>query len=114
MAEEGIDPGDISALLNVDPIVHAPARLGVLTYLYVVERSDFVFLKNMTGLTWGNLSAHLSKLEEAGYVAIEKEFRGKKPYTMVRLTEQGRSAFQAYRHDMQRLLEPGPKGADES
>jgi DNA-binding MarR family transcriptional regulator len=113
MAEEGIDPGDISALLNVDPIVHAPARLGVLTYLYVVERSDFVFLKNMTGLTWGNLSAHLSKLEEAGYVAIEKEFRGKKPYTMVRLTEQGRSAFQAYRRDMQRLLEPDPRGADE-
>ena len=111
MAETEIDPEGFTALLNVDPIIHAPARLGVLTYLHVVERSDFVFLKNMTGLTWGNLSAHLTKLEEAGYVAIDKEFRGKKPYTMIRLTEEGRAAFEAYRHDMQRLLDPAdPKG----
>ena len=74
MAEPQIDPAGIGALLQLDPIIHAPARLSVLTYLSVVERSDFVFLKNMTGLTWGNLSTHLSKLEEAGYVEIEKQF----------------------------------------
>ncbi len=105
MAEREIDPADISALLNIDPIIHAPARLSVLTYLYVVDRSDFLFLKNMTGLTWGNLSTHLSKLEEAGYVVIDKQFRGKKPHTMIRLSDRGRAAFQAYRENMQRILD---------
>jgi DNA-binding MarR family transcriptional regulator len=109
MAEPQIDPAGIGALLQLDPIIHAPARLSVLTYLSVVERSDFVFLKNMTGLTWGNLSTHLSKLEEAGYVEIEKQFKGKKPQTMIRLTDRGRAAFQAYREDMQRVLDDLPQ-----
>lgn len=109
MAEQEIDPAGIGALLNVDPIIHAPARLSVLTYLYVVERSDFLFLKNMTGLTWGNLSTHLSKLEGADYVTIEKQFRGKKPYTMIRLTDRGRAAFQAYKENMQRVLDDLPE-----
>jgi DNA-binding MarR family transcriptional regulator len=109
MAKQEIDPAGISALLDIDPIVHAPARLSVLTYLYVVEGSDFVFLKNMTGLTWGNLSTHLSKLEEAGYVTIEKRFKGKKPHTMIRLTDQGRAAFQAYKEQMQRVLDDLPQ-----
>ena len=68
----------IRSLIDVDPAIHAPARLTVMTYLYVVESADFVFLKNMTGLTWGNLSTHLSKLETAGYVALHKTFQGKK------------------------------------
>ena len=109
MAEQGIDPAGISALLDIDPIIHAPARLSVLTYLYVVEGSDFLFLKNMTGLTWGNLSTHLSRLEEAGYVTIEKRFKGKKPYTMIRLTDRGRAAFQAYKENMQRVLDNLPE-----
>jgi len=95
-------------LVNIDPIIHAPARLMIMTYLYVVEWADFVFLINQTGLTWGNLSTHLSKLEEAGYVAIQKEFRGKKPNTMIRLTEQGRTAFQEYRRSMQQVLDDLP------
>jgi len=95
-------------LVNIDPIIHAPARLMIMTYLYVVEWADFVFLINQTGLTWGNLSTHLSKLEEAGYVAIQKEFRGKKPNTMIRLTEQGRTAFQEYRRNMQQVLDDLP------
>jgi DNA-binding MarR family transcriptional regulator len=99
-----IDEQGIGSLVNVDQLVHAPARLTVLTYLYVVESTDFVFLKNMTGLTWGNLSAHLSKLEEAGYVTIKKGFKGKKPHTMIRLTDRGRDAFREYRHGMQKLL----------
>jgi DNA-binding MarR family transcriptional regulator len=98
----------IRSLVDLDPVIHAPARLTVLIYLYVVASADFVFLKNMTGLTWGNLSTHLSKLEEAGYVTLEKGFRGKKPHTMVRLTEDGRTAFQAYKANVQQILDDLP------
>ena len=66
-------------LTEIDPIIHASARLMIMTYLYVVESVDYVFLMRMTGLSWGNLSTHISKLEDAGYIEIEKEFRGKKP-----------------------------------
>ena len=107
MAEERIDK-DLRALIDLDQVIHAPARLTVLTYLYVVESADFRFLKNVTGLTWGNLSSHLSKLEEAGYVAVEKEFRGKKPNTMLRLTDEGRTAFRAYKQSMQQVLDDLP------
>ena len=91
-------------LADIDQVIHASARLMVLTYLYVVDSADFVFLKNMTGLTWGNLSTHLSKLEEAGYVTIKKEFENKKPHTMVQLTGPGREAKQA----MQQFLDNLP------
>ena len=108
MTEPQIDPAGISSLVNIDQIIHAPARLTVLTYLYVVESVDFVFLKNMTGLTWGNLSTHLSKLEEADYVTIEKKFKGKKPHTMIRLTDKGRAAFREYKQNMQKVLDDLP------
>jgi DNA-binding MarR family transcriptional regulator len=107
VAEPQVQEG-IRSLVDVDPVIHAPARLTVLTYLYVVASADFVFLKNMTGLTWGNLSTHLSKLEDAGYVTLEKAFRGKKPHTMVRLTEDGRTAFRAYKANMQQILDDLP------
>jgi DNA-binding MarR family transcriptional regulator len=95
-------------LADIDQVIHAPARLMVLTYLYVVESADFTFLRNLTGLTWGNLSTHLSKLEEAGYVMIEKGYKGKKPQTMIRLTGQGREAFQAYKKRLLRVLDDLP------
>jgi DNA-binding MarR family transcriptional regulator len=76
----------------------------VLTYLYVVDSIDFVYLKRVTGLSWGNLSTHLSKLEEAGYVELEKTFQDKKPHTMICLTDQGRQAFQAYKDGLQEVL----------
>ncbi len=107
MAENHIDE-TLRALVDIDQVIHAPARLTVLTYLYVVESADFRFLKNVTGLTWGNLSSHVSKLEEAGYVAVEKEFRGKKPHTMLHLTDEGRAAFRAYKQSMQRVLDDLP------
>lgn len=91
-------------LADLDRLVHAPARLMVLSTLYVVESAEYLALMQLTGLTWGNLSTHLSKLEEAGYVALEKRFRGKKPYTMVRLTGDGRAAFTTYKEQMQRVL----------
>ena len=109
MAEQEPNPEDIDTLLTINPIIHAPARLSVLTYLYVVDKSDFVFLKNMTGLTWGNLSAHLSKLEDTDYVVIEKEFRGKRPHTMIRLTDRGRVAFRAYKESIGRILTDLPE-----
>lgn len=107
MAEEHIDKA-LRVLVDIDQVIHAPARLTVLTYLYVVESADLVFLKNVTGLTWGNLSSHVSKLEEAGYVAVEKEFKGKKPHTMLHLTDEGRAAFRAYKHSMQQVLDDLP------
>jgi DNA-binding MarR family transcriptional regulator len=88
----------------IDSVIHAPARLSIVLQLYVVDAMDATFLVNRTGLTWGNLSTHLSKLEESGYVEVEKEFRGKKPCTMIRLTEKGREAFRAYRTGMQKTL----------
>jgi len=91
-------------LNRIDTVIHAPARLKVMTQLYVVEAADAAYLVNRTGLTWGNLSTHVGKLEETGYVAIEKGFRGKKPFTMIRLTTEGREAFRQYRANMQQAL----------
>ena len=95
-------------LADIDQVIHASARLMVLTHLYVVESVDYVFLKNQTGLTWGNLSTHLTKLEDAGYVTIEKGFEGKKPHTMIHLTDQGRTAFRDYKKSMQQVLDDLP------
>ena len=96
-------------LADIDQVIHAPARLMVLTYLYVVESADFIFLMRLTGLTWGNLSSHLSKLEEEGYIEIQKEFLGKKPHTMIRLTEKGRVALREYKRRMQQVLDELPE-----
>ena len=88
----------------IDPLIHAPGRLLIITQLAVVDAADATFLVNRTGLTWGNLSTHLSKLEAAGYVAVEKTFRGRKPCTMVTLTEKGKAAFVQYRSMMRETL----------
>ena len=95
----------VRPLAGLDRIVHEPARLMVLMYLFSVESADFVFLLRATGLTWGNLSAHLATLEEAGYVQIEKGFVSRKPRTMIRLTPAGRAAFEGYGRTMRRALE---------
>jgi len=94
----------VHALAGVDRVVHEPARLAVLTYLSLVESADFVFLMRAAGLTWGNLSSHLAKLEEAGYVAVEKGFVRKKPRTTIRLTDKGRDALDGYRTTMRTAL----------
>ncbi len=91
-------------LTDIDKTIHEPARLMIMANLYVVASADFTFLMGQTGLTWGNLSSHLSKLEQAGYVSVEKSFVGKKPHTMLHLTEDGRSAFQLYRQKMAQML----------
>jgi DNA-binding MarR family transcriptional regulator len=94
-----------SADLQIDRVVHEPARLKILAYLSVVKSTDFVFLLSRTGLTYGNLSSHMSKLEEAGYIEVEKEIKDKRPHTMLSLTGQGRSAFEDYRKNMLELLD---------
>ena len=92
---------------QLDRIVHEPARLKILAYLSVVKSADFVFLLSRTGLTYGNLSSHMSKLEEAGYIDVQKEIKDKRPHTMLSLTKQGRAAFEDYRQEMLQLLGDG-------
>lgn len=96
-------PGEL--LGQIDRVLHEPARLLMVSQLYVVESSDFVFLLQQTGLTQGNLSFHLSKLEDAGYVAVEKTFEGKRPKTLLQLTTTGRHAFEKYARSLRPLLE---------
>jgi DNA-binding transcriptional ArsR family regulator len=96
---------DLQPIADIDRLVHAPARLMILAILYLVESADFLFLMRQTGLTRGNLSSHMSKLEIAGYIDIKKEFVGKIPRTLLRLTDKGRQAFQTYRRDMIQVLE---------
>ncbi|HNT75952.1 MAG TPA: transcriptional regulator [Anaerolineae bacterium] len=90
-------------LAGLDKIVHEPARLALLTALSACSSADFVSLQRLTGLTKGNLSTHLSKLEEAGLIAIEKQFVGKKPNTLVRLTPEGRTAIDQHWQQLERL-----------
>ena len=100
---------DYSALAEIDRLVHEPARLAIMALLYVVDSADFTFLVNQTGLSWGNLSAHLSKLEEAGYLDVEKSFKGRRPNTNLRLTTAGRRAFDEYRRRLKQVLDDVPE-----
>ena len=95
----------VQPIADIDRLVHEPARLMILTILYVVESADFLYLMRQTGLTRGNLSSHLSKLEAAGYINVKKQFVDKIPRTLLCLTDTGREAFQAYRQDMMQVLE---------
>ena len=95
----------VKALDDIDRLIHEPARLLIMTTLFVVEEADFTFLMNQTGLTWGNLSSHITKLEAAEYVRIKKTFVQKKPQSIASLTDVGRSAFMDYRQSMKDLLD---------
>ena len=83
-------------LTPLNPLLHSELRLAVMSILIAVEQADFVHLKEQTGATSGNLSVQIDKLQKAGYIAVEKSFRGKKPCTLCRITKQGISAFEAY------------------
>jgi DNA-binding transcriptional ArsR family regulator len=93
---------------KIDKLIHEPARLAIMANLFVVEGMDFLFLMRQTGLTFGNLSSHMSKLEDAGYIDVKKEFVGKKPHTMLQLTASGRKAFREYQKNMKQMLEDLP------
>ena len=98
-------PTDLHGLTDIDRLIHEPARLALTAILSVVESADFLYLQRETGLTKGNLSSHLAKLEEAGYVAIEKTYRGRIPLTLVRLTDAGAAAYKVYRARFKKFLE---------
>lgn len=89
---------------EIDRIIHEPARLRIMAQLHVVESADLLFLQRQTGFTWGNLSSHTLKLEEAGYIEVIKEFVGKKPRTTLKLTGRGRRAFVDYQRAMKKVL----------
>ena len=99
---------NLRQLAEIDRVIHEPARLLIMAYLYVVESADFLFLERQTELTRGNLSSHLAKLEDAGYVKIKKEFVDKIPRTLLSLTATGRKAFKAYRDNMKKVLDELP------
>ncbi len=81
---------------KLNPLLHSELRLALMSILAGVEKADFVFLKNQTQASAGNISVQLEKLSEAGYIVVEKGFKGKKPCTSCRITEEGLCAFQEY------------------
>jgi DNA-binding transcriptional ArsR family regulator len=95
---------ELRRMTDVDRLIHEPARLLIVTLLFPVEKVDFLYLLHETGLTKGNLSAHLSKLESAGYVHIEKTYRGKVPQTLISLSAEGRTAFKDYREHLKQIV----------
>ena len=91
-------------LPELDPVIHGKLRLAVLSLLVGAEEADFTWLREKTGSTDGNLGAQMLKLEEAGYVAVQKRFVGRKPQTLYRMTAKGRKALAGYVAALKRLL----------
>jgi DNA-binding MarR family transcriptional regulator len=96
-------------LNDLDRVIHEPARLSIVALLYAVKKADFLYLQRESGLTKGNLSSHLAKLEESGYLTIEKTYKGKLPLTLLTLTDAGRQAFERYRETLKRALTSGSR-----
>ncbi len=95
----------LQSLGDLDRLLHEPARMMITAILYSADEADFLYLLNATGLTRGNLSTHLARLEEAGYVEIQKTYKGKLPRTICRLTHEGRTAFDEYRKQLREIVE---------
>jgi DNA-binding transcriptional ArsR family regulator len=96
---------NLQPLAEIDKTIHEPARLMILATLHAVESADFLFVERQTGLTRGNLSSHMGKLETAGYIEIKKEFVDKIPRTLLRITEEGRVALLSYTNNMKQVLD---------
>lgn len=92
-------------LKALDPLLHSELRLGVMSILLGVDEADFVFLRQETGATAGNLSVQLDKLQKAGYISIAKTFRGKMPCTLCRITDEGVKAFERYVEALRSYIE---------
>ena len=91
-------------MTDLDRVIHEPARLLLVALLAAVKEADFLWLQRESGLTKGNLSSHLARLEGAGYVEVQKSFKGKIPLTVLRLTRAGKGAFDGYKKKMNGLL----------
>lgn len=89
---------------ELDPLLHSELRLAIMSLLLGVESADFVYIREQTGATGGNLSVQLDKLEKAGYISIEKTFAGKKPRTVCRITKKGIKAFEEYVNSLKSYL----------
>jgi DNA-binding transcriptional ArsR family regulator len=99
------DTATLQSMLTVDRLIHEPARLIILSILYVLESADFLYLLRETGLGKGNLSSHLKRLEQAEYITIEKTYRGKTPLTICRLTRAGQVAYETYREQLKDVVD---------
>jgi DNA-binding transcriptional ArsR family regulator len=97
-------PDAIREIADLDRTIHEPSRLMIVAILSAVDGADFLYLQRATGLTAGNLSSHLARLEESGYVRVQKTFQGRVPHTACSLTDVGRQAFAAYRARLERAL----------
>lgn len=94
----------IRSIADLDRVIHEPGRLMIAALLFAVDRADFVYLQHETDMNKGTLSSHLARLEEAGYVAVTKTYRGKVPQTLLCLTGAGRKAFEQYRRNLKKAL----------
>lgn len=94
----------IRAIADLDRVIHEHGRLMIVALLFAVDRADFLYLQHETAMNKGTLSSHLSRLEEAGYVAVTKTYRGKVPQTLLCLTAAGRKAFEQYRRNLKEAL----------
>ena len=99
---------EIQRATAIDRLIHEPSRMMIMAILYTAGQADFLYLLRETGLTKGNLSTHLTRLEQGSYVRIEKGFRGKVPQTLLSLTPEGRSAFETYRKQLKLLADALP------
>ncbi|MDG1276268.1 MAG: transcriptional regulator [Algoriphagus sp.] len=95
----------MSEFKPLDPLLHSQLRLAVMSLLISVEEAEFTFLKEKTESTAGNLSVQLDKLEKAGYISIEKSFRGKRPLTTCRITDNGLQAFEEYVENLKKYIQ---------
>lgn len=94
----------IRGIGELDRVIHEPGRLMIAALLYAVEKADFLYLLHETGMTKGALSSHIARLETAGYVEVEKTYRGKIPQTLLRLSPAGRAAFEQYRRNLKSVI----------
>jgi DNA-binding transcriptional ArsR family regulator len=99
------DTDTLQGMLDVDRLIHEPARLIILSILNVLDSADFLYLLGETGLRKGNLSSHLTRLEQAEYITIEKTYRGKTPMTICQVTGGGQTAFETYREQLKNVVD---------
>ncbi len=90
---------------EVNKLIHAPIRLGIMTILNSVNKVNFIYLRKKLDVTDGNLSSHMEKLEKAGYIKVKKTFIDKKPNTVYSITEKGKKAFRSYLEHLEKILE---------
>lgn len=108
------DPAQLGAVLALDRLVHEPARLLILAVLANAREVEFTFLEKVSGLSKGNLSSHMSKLEAGGLIEVKKSFRGKRPLTELRITPAGRTALADYRQRLAAVVQALPETATPS